>query len=243
MNTEKTMFAVIKTGGKQYKVAANDKITVMTLKGEPGDVVSFDSVLALFDGETSHVGAPHVAGASVAGAIVSHERGAKVIAFKKRRRKNSRRKRGHKQDLTIVQITDILTGGAKPARRTRAATAPAALMSEPTNAHHAAESAAKAAGLDTKKFQRLEKPFGAPDNLEWIHGIGPGIAEKLHGIGVYHFWQVAALLPQDIAAIEHEVGFSGRAERDHWKDQARDLMAGKPPVPKTTGHHQHEDHA
>jgi large subunit ribosomal protein L21 len=118
------MFAVIKTGGKQYRVAAEDEITVMTLAGEPGDVVSFD-VLALFDGETSHIGAPLVAGASVAGTIVAHERGPKVIAFKKRRRKNSRRKRGHKQDLTLVRITEFLTGGAKPTAKARAE-APAA---------------------------------------------------------------------------------------------------------------------
>jgi large subunit ribosomal protein L21 len=111
------MFAVIKTGGKQYRVAAEDEITVMTLKGEPGDVVAFDHVLALFDGEASHIGAPLVAGATVAGTIVSHGRGPKVIAFKKRRRKNSRRKRGHKQDLTVVRITQFLTGGAKPAAR------------------------------------------------------------------------------------------------------------------------------
>ena len=107
------MFAVIKTGGKQYRVAAEDEITVMTLPGEPGDVVAFD-VLALFDGETSQIGAPLVAGASVAAEIVSHGRGPKVIAFKKRRRKNSRRKRGHKQDLTIVKIVEILTDGAEP---------------------------------------------------------------------------------------------------------------------------------
>jgi large subunit ribosomal protein L21 len=124
MNTEKTMFAVIKTGGKQYRVAAEDEITVMTLAGEPGDVVSFD-VLALFDGETSQIGAPLVVGASVAGTIVAHERGPKVIAFKKRRRKNSRRKRGHKQDLTLVRITEFLTGGAKPAAKARSE-APAA---------------------------------------------------------------------------------------------------------------------
>jgi large subunit ribosomal protein L21 len=109
------MFAVIKTGGKQYKVAAEDEITVMTLAGEPGDVVAFDEVLALFDGETSQIGAPHVAGASVSGEIVRQARGPKVIAFKKRRRQNSRRKRGHKQDLTIVKITGVLTGGARPA--------------------------------------------------------------------------------------------------------------------------------
>ena len=109
------MFAVIKTGGKQYKVAADNKITVMALEGEAGAQVTFAEVLALFDGETNQIGAPHVAGACVVGEIVEQTRGPKVIAFKKRRRKNSRRKRGHKQDLTIVRITQILTGGAKPA--------------------------------------------------------------------------------------------------------------------------------
>src|SRR5579872_1619530 len=111
LNTEKTMFAVIKTGGKQYKVAAEDEIIVMTLAGEPGDQVTFGDVLALFDGEESRVGAPLVEGASVAGTILTHRRGPKVYAFKKRRRKNSRRKRGHKQDLTVVKITGIEAGG------------------------------------------------------------------------------------------------------------------------------------
>ena len=92
------MFAVIKTGGKQYKVAADNRITVMSLEGDAGARVTFAEVLALFDGETSQIGAPFVAGASVVGEIVEQTRGAKVIAFKKRRRKNSRRKRGHKQD-------------------------------------------------------------------------------------------------------------------------------------------------
>jgi len=101
------MFAVIKTGGKQYTVAAEKQITVMSLPGEAGSQVVFNEVLALFDGENSHVGAPHVAGASVVGEIVEQTRGPKVVAFKKRRRKNSKRKRGHKQDLTIVKITGI----------------------------------------------------------------------------------------------------------------------------------------
>jgi large subunit ribosomal protein L21 len=108
------MFAVIKTGGKQYKVAADDKITIMTLPGEAGERVVFDEVLALFDGATNHVGAPRVAGASVVGEIVEQTRGPKVYAFKKRRRKNSKRKRGHRQDLTIVRVTGILTGGEAP---------------------------------------------------------------------------------------------------------------------------------
>ena len=104
------MFAVIKTGGKQYTVAAEKQITVMSLPGEAGAEVVFNEVLALFDGEASHVGAPHVAGASVVGQIVEQTRGPKVIAFKKRRRKNSKRKHGHKQDLTIVRITAIQAG-------------------------------------------------------------------------------------------------------------------------------------
>ncbi len=104
------MFAVIKTGGKQYKVAAEDQITVMTLEGEAGAKITFSDVLALFDGETSVLGAPTVEGASVVGEIVEQTRGPKVIAFKKRRRKNSKRKRGHKQDLTIVKIVEIVNG-------------------------------------------------------------------------------------------------------------------------------------
>jgi len=104
------MFAVIKTGGKQYTVAADKTITVMALPGEAGAEVTFNEVLALFDGDTSRVGAPHVAGASVAGTIVEQARGPKVYAFKKRRRKNSKRKRGHRQDLTIVRITGIEAG-------------------------------------------------------------------------------------------------------------------------------------
>jgi large subunit ribosomal protein L21 len=103
------MFAVIKTGGKQYTVAAEKQITVMSLPGEAGSQVVFNEVLALFDGETRLIGAPHVAGASVVGEIVAQTRGPKVIAFKKRRRKNSKRKRGHRQDLTLVKIIGIET--------------------------------------------------------------------------------------------------------------------------------------
>ncbi len=103
------MFAVIKTGGKQYSVAADDTITVMHLAGEPGDVVTFPDVLMLV-GEDTKVGSPFLSGASVTGKIVAQERGPKVIAFKKRRRKNSKRKRGHRQDLTRIRITDLVVG-------------------------------------------------------------------------------------------------------------------------------------
>ncbi len=104
------MFAVIKTGGKQYSVSEEDTITVMTLVGEPGDVVTFDNVLMLVGETETMVGAPFLEGVSVTGEIVSQERGPKVIAFKKRRRQNSKRKRGHRQDLTKVRITKLVTG-------------------------------------------------------------------------------------------------------------------------------------
>ena len=104
------MFAVIKTGGKQYSVAADDTITVMSLAGEPGDKVTFDDVLMLVGDAETKLGGPFVAGASVLGEIVAHARGPKVIAFKKRRRQNSKRKRGHRQDLTTVRITELVAG-------------------------------------------------------------------------------------------------------------------------------------
>lgn len=103
------MFAVIKTGGKQYSVAAENTITVMSLAGEPGDKITFGEVLML-GGDDPKFGAPFVSGASVTGEIVSQDRGPKVIAFKKRRRQNSKRKRGHRQDLTTVKILDIVLG-------------------------------------------------------------------------------------------------------------------------------------
>jgi large subunit ribosomal protein L21 len=110
----KTMFAVIKTGGKQYRVAAEDVITVATLAGEPGAAVTFDQVLMVTNDNGTQVGAPLVEGVTVTGTVVEHTRGEKVIAFKKRRRQNSRRKRGHRQDYTVVRITEILAAGEQP---------------------------------------------------------------------------------------------------------------------------------
>jgi large subunit ribosomal protein L21 len=132
------MFAVIKTGGKQYKVAAKDKITVMSLEGEAGAEITFSEVLALFDGEAHHVGAPHVEGASVTGEIVEQTRGPKVYAFKKRRRKNSKRKHGHKQDLTIVRILEIVgADGRRSVRTEHAETAAVAEEPQAAVAHEA----------------------------------------------------------------------------------------------------------
>ena len=109
------MFAVIKTGGKQYRVAAEDVITVAKLPAEPGETVTFDTVLMVSGDDGPQVGTPTVAGVAVSGEVVEQTRGAKVIAFKKRRRQNSRRKRGHRQDLTVVRITSIGAAQAKSA--------------------------------------------------------------------------------------------------------------------------------
>ena len=107
------MFAVIKTGGKQYRVAAEDKLKIDKVAGEPGEIIQFGEVLVV-GGDTTLLGSPTVAGALVAAEVLDQARGAKVIAFKKRRRKNSRRKRGHRQDFTMIRITEILTDGKKP---------------------------------------------------------------------------------------------------------------------------------
>jgi large subunit ribosomal protein L21 len=111
------MFAVIKTGGKQYRVAAEDVIRIEKVVGEVGDIITLDSVLAHGEGENVTIGAPFVDGASVAAEVVDQGKAKTVIAFKKRRRQNSRRKRGHRQLLTTVRISEILVAGAKPSKK------------------------------------------------------------------------------------------------------------------------------
>jgi len=101
------MFAVIKTGGKQYSVAAGDIITVMALEGEAGTAITFNEVLLVSRDGAATIGAPTVAGAKVLAEITEQTRSPKSIAFKKRRRQNSKRKRGHRQDLTLAKITSI----------------------------------------------------------------------------------------------------------------------------------------
>ena len=112
------MYAVIKTGGKQYRVSAGDKLRVEKIKGEPGEIIQLGDVLVV-GGDSVTLGVPTVSGASVAAEVLDQGRGDKVIAFKKRRRKNSRRKRGHRQEFTLLRITEILTDGAKPTKTAR----------------------------------------------------------------------------------------------------------------------------
>ena len=122
------MLAVIKTGGKQYKVATDDVITVEKLAGEAGEAVVFDTVLMLVDDKGTQIGAPSIAGAVVTGEVVEQTRSAKTISFHKRRRKNSKRKRGHRQELTVVRIVALgaASGEAKPKKAAKPKAAPQA---------------------------------------------------------------------------------------------------------------------
>ena len=110
------MYAVIKTGGKQYRVAKDQVVKVEKIDGEPGETVAFEDVLMVGEGESATVGTPLVAGATVAAEVIEQGRGPKIIVFKKKRRKNHRRRNGHRQDLTVLRVTEILTDGKKPSK-------------------------------------------------------------------------------------------------------------------------------
>ena len=107
------MFAVIKTGGRQYRVVPDDVLEIGKIAGDVGTIVQLGEVLVV-GGDTPVLGAPTVAGASVAAEVLDHKRGPKVIAFRERRRKNSRRKRGYRDEITVLRITEILTDNKKP---------------------------------------------------------------------------------------------------------------------------------
>jgi large subunit ribosomal protein L21 len=160
------MFAVIRTGGKQYRVAPDDVIMVDKLGGSPGEIVEFAEVLVL-GGDNVQVGVPTVAGAAVAGEVVEQGRGPKIIAFKKRRRKNSRRKRGHRQEFTMVRITEILTDGQRPSARPKAEAKPAKAEAEAPEAEAPEAEEAEAAPARrparkaAAKTKAAKKPAGA----------------------------------------------------------------------------------
>jgi large subunit ribosomal protein L21 len=197
--SESDMYAVVKTGGKQYRVSKNDLVTIERLEGEAGDVITLDSVLMIGEGARIEVGKPFIAGAAVAGEIVEQGRGPKIIVFKKRRRQNYRRKNGHRQLLTTLRVTEILTGGAKPA----AAKAPKAAKTE------------------------------IADDVSLIGGVGPKLKEKLSGYGVTRLSQIAAMTEADLAKMDEALELRGRATREEWVEQAKELLAGKPPRAKT----------
>ena len=144
------MFAVFKTGGKQYRVAAEDVIKVGKVMGELGEIVEFGEVLVV-GGDNLSLGAPTVAGASVAAEVLEQARGPKIIAFKKRRRKNSRRKIGHRQEFTLLRITEILTDGKKPNKQAQPRPKRARAAPEAAAATETAETAAPAHKASAQK--------------------------------------------------------------------------------------------
>ncbi len=213
------MFAVIKTGGKQYRVAADDTLAVAKLAGEAGDQVMFSDVLVL-GGDAPKYGAPLVDGASVVGEIVEQKRGPKIIVFKKRRRHNSRRKNGHRQDFTLVKITEILTDGAEPSKTEKKAK---------PKAEGKPKAEAKAdAGAAKDKSQAapaalFETPQGPADDLKKIGGVGPVLEKKLNALGITRFDQIAAFSADDVQRVDEMLNFKGRVEREDWIGQAKAL--------------------
>jgi large subunit ribosomal protein L21 len=159
------MFAVIKTGGKQYRVTAQDTLRVDRMAGEPGEIVQFGDVL-MVGGDSVTVGTPTIAGASVAAEVLEQGRGPKIIAFKKRRRKNSRRRRGFRAEFTLVRITEILTDGKAPTltksvRRENSKPAPVAAA-----AVEEAEEAAPAKAATKSKPKPAKKPAAKSKSAE-----------------------------------------------------------------------------
>lgn len=212
------MFAVIKTGGKQYRVAANDVLKIEKVVGEVGDIVEIGYVLAHGEGDNVVLGAPFVDGALVTAEVVAQGRAATVIAFKKRRRQNSKRRRGHRQYETTVRIDEILLGGAKPAKKAaakkdaKADAAPAALADVAPKAK-----ASKAAKADVV------------DDISLISGIGAVLKEKMTEAGYGTLTAISKLKKADIAKLDEELSLGGRIEREEWVAQAKELLAGKPP--------------
>ncbi|MEP4704939.1 MAG: 50S ribosomal protein L21, partial [Hyphomicrobiales bacterium] len=181
------MFAVIKTGGKQYKVVADDVVKIEKLEGDAGDSVTFGDVLMVGEDGNVKVGAPFVDGATVVGEVVDQARDRKIIIFKKRRRQNSRRKNGHRQYFTTVKITDILTGGAKPAAKKKAAPKKEAAPKAAPKKKAAPKASAKTDGAAL-----FAAPKGAADDLKVISGVGPVLEKKLNALGITKYAQVAA---------------------------------------------------
>ena len=155
------MFAVFKTGGKQYRVAAEDVIKVGKVRGEPGEIVEFGEVLVV-GGDNLSLGAPTVAGATVAAEVIEQARGPKIIAFKKRRRKNSRRKIGHRQEFTLLRITEILTDGKKPSKQAQPRPKRTAAAAEAAAASETAETAAPARKAKPKAKTAAKEKRPAP---------------------------------------------------------------------------------
>lgn len=225
------MFAVIRSGGKQYRVAADDVLKIEKLAGESGDMVEFADVLIVGEGANSTIGNPTVEGALVTAEVVEQGRTRKTIVFKKRRRQNSRRTIGHRQHLTTVRISEILTGGAKPskkaaAKKDDAKAKPAAAKAEPAKAADKKPAPKKPTPKKEAKSDApstlFKAPKGDPDKLTEITGVGPVAETQLNEQGITTFAQIAKLSDADVTRIDEAMPFSADQIKD-WRDQAKKL--------------------
>jgi large subunit ribosomal protein L21 len=234
------MFAVIKTGGKQYKVQSGDMLRVEKLAADAGEKVQFNEILML-GGDKPVVGAPLIDGAAVQAEVVDQVKGDKVINFVKRRRKHSsKRTVGHRQQLTLLRVTEILEKGAdksgvkaavgagsiaavaagaavaaKPAKK-------AEKKAEPKKAEKKAEAKAEPKKAAPKKAAKADKG----DDLKELSGVGPALEKKLNEAGVTTFAQIAAWTDADVADMDEKLSFKGRIEREGWIEQAKELAKG-----------------
>ncbi|WP_436399385.1 50S ribosomal protein L21 [Roseobacter sp. S98] len=220
------MFAVLKTGGKQYKVQAGDMLRVEKLAADAGETVQFNEVLML-GGDKTVVGAPFVKDAGVQAEVVDQVKGEKVINFVKRRRKHSsKRTKGHRQKLTLVKVTDILTSGADKSG-VKAAMGAGSVSASAVAAAAPKKAAPKKAPAKAKAAEaEAPKAAAGADDLKKLSGVGPALEKKLHAAGVTTFAQIAAWTDADVAAMDEQLSFKGRIEREGWIDQAKELAKG-----------------
>jgi large subunit ribosomal protein L21 len=215
------MFAVLKTGGKQYKVQAGDVLRVERLAAEAGETVQFNEILML-GGDSPSVGSPMITGAAVQATVIDQIKGEKLIHYVKRRRKHSsQRKKGHRQKLTLVRITDILPSGAeKSGVKAAVGSGSVKTVAEAAPAPKAAKKAA------APKAEAAAPAAAGADDLKQLSGVGPALEKKLHDAGVTTFAQIAAWGPEEIAEFDEKLSFKGRIEREGWVEQAKTLAAG-----------------
>ena len=234
------MFAVLKTGGKQYKVQSGDMLRVEKLAADAGETIQFNEILML-GGDAPVIGAPFVADAAVQAEVIDQVKGDKVINFVKRRRKHSsQRTKGHRQKLTLVRVTEILNSGADKSGVKAAlgagsvsASAIAAVVEPASKAKTAKPAAAKATEAKPAAAKVTEAKPAAPKagkaaaggDLKKLSGVGPALEKKLMAAGVTSLEQVAAWTEADVTKIDEELSFKGRIEREGWIAQAKELTA------------------
>ncbi|MBT4831477.1 MAG: 50S ribosomal protein L21 [Marinovum sp.] len=224
------MFAVLKTGGKQYKVQSGDMLRVEKLAADAGETIQFNEILML-GGDAPVIGAPFVADAAVQAEVIDQVKGDKVINFVKRRRKHSsQRTKGHRQKLTLVRVTEILNSGADKSGVKAAlgagsvsASAIAAVVEPASKTKTAKPAAAKA--TEAKPAAPKAGKAAAGGDLKKLSGVGPALEKKLIAAGVTSLEQVAAWSESDVTKIDEELSFKGRIEREGWIVQAKELTA------------------